>query len=305
MQIGLSMVVKNEQQRLDTCLSGIHDLFDEIVVVDTGSTDATVDILRKTYGAQVISVEPPKDDPYVITDARNVSLKNNQADWILVLDADECISREDVQTIRNAVSDGPDAYFVTWRNTRGSSVFDDYKLALFKNGLGLSFEGLVHSNPQRSARRAGIEAVSLPGVAIRHCLSHPNAGRTARQARLERYVAAYPNWWRYQWFLGYTHYCNGDFESAVPLLRDTCNSLCPDFPVECLNAHFVLADINARKGIKDKCSRIMRQAVSFYDAFRDDFEVRVNQSMLPWMEKAIDAIDRDNLQEVRSYEFAY
>lgn len=306
MSIGISMVVKNEAHRVGTCFAEIAAEADAVVVVDTGSTDNTVDLLEREFGISAITTAPYPADPDVITHARNLSIERNPCDWVLVLDADEVITAEDFRRLKELTAEGNDsAYFLTWRNARGGQLFDDYKLALFRNGQGIRFEGLVHCNPQPSLRRLGLEARLVPEIAIAHSLDGRNAFRTKRKDRLKRYAADEPNWWRYQWFLGYTYFKENDFEQAVPLLRDTCNSLSEDFPVECLNAHIVLTDLNARKGIHDKCFRIMRQAASFYERVKDDFEVKANRQMGAWITGAVDLINQNNLEAVRSYEFAY
>jgi hypothetical protein len=66
-----------------------------------------------------------------------------------------------------------------------------------------------------------------------------------------------------------------------------------------------LTEINARKGISDKCVRIMRQAEAFFDKVRADFEVRANIGMETWINRTQRQIQFNNLQEVRSYEYAY
>jgi glycosyltransferase involved in cell wall biosynthesis len=305
MKLGLSMVVRNEEPQLSRCLENVHDLIDDFVVVDTGSTDNTIDVLKQRFGARVFSAPPPPDDPYVITHARNLSLQKNEADWILVLDADECMHRDHLLRIREQLSMGHDAYFLTWRNRRDGKVFDDYKLSLFRNHKNVQFEGMVHSNPQQSLRRQFSDVPLLQDVTIDHCLDERTAGRTCRKGRLEMYAERFPEWWRYKWFLGYTYFKDGDYERAIPMLRDTCNALSETFPVECLNAHFVLTEINARKGISDKCVRIMRQAEAFFDKVRADFEVRANIGMETWINRTQRQIQFNNLQEVRSYEYAY
>jgi glycosyltransferase involved in cell wall biosynthesis len=299
------MVVKNERNKIGSCLSGIHDLFDQITVVDTGSTDGTPEHLQNEFGADVIHTNAPAADPQAITDARNLSLKRNPCDWILVLDADEQVAREDVIKIKHLTSGPGGAHFLTWRNTRHGEVFDDYKLALFKNNPGISYEGMVHCNPTRSFRKLGISATLAPDIVINHSLEQITGFRSSRKERLERHVREDPTWWRYQWFLGYTYFKENDFERAVPLLRDTCNSLSKEFPVECLNAHLVLTDINARKGIHDKCYRIMKQATSFFEEVKDDFEVKANKQMGTWIAEAVKHINQHQLEKVRSYEFAY
>src|SRR5262245_40107657 len=147
MRLGLSMVVKNESNRLAAGLTDIYGLFDEIVAVDMGSSDDTTRMLRQKFGARVIHFAPRNDDPYVITDARNLSLDENSSDWILVLDADEQLSRASVEKIRESIDTRDSASFLVWRNSRRGLVFDDYKLALLRNRIGIKFEGLVHSNP--------------------------------------------------------------------------------------------------------------------------------------------------------------
>jgi hypothetical protein len=261
--------------------------------------------LRERYGVDAICIGEHRSDPDVITEARNVSLERNHCDWILVLDADEQISVSDLRVLEQLTAEPGDAFFLTWRNTYPGGVFNDYKLSFFRNGLGIRFDGMVHSNPQVSLRRQGLEATLVPGVVIHHSLENRNGFREARKKRLQRYVSEDPSWWRYQWFLGYTYFKENDFEQAVPLLRDTCNSLSLEFPVECLNAHFVLTDINARKGIHDKCFRIMRQASSFYEQVKDDFEVRANLEMGSWIADTVRLIDRNELEGINSYEFAY
>ena len=305
MSLGLAMVVKDESQQIRRCLAHSYPLFDEIVAVDTGSSDDTPDILSGEFGARVLRLPPDPADPHSITRARNLALAQTSADWILILDADEQLSTADVERVRSVTSrPESSAYFLKWRNTRNGYAFDDYKLALFRNGLGVKYEGLVHPNPQRSVRALKMTARMLDGVTIMHSLDKLSQHRAGRKVRLERYVREDPACWRYQWFLGYTYFKEGDFDRAVPLLRDTCNSLSLEYPVECLNAHMVLTDINARKKIHDKCYRILKQAVTFYESVRDDFEVAVNRDLGPWIYRARELTDRHELEEVRAYEFA-
>lgn len=303
MRIGLSMVLKNEAKNLESCLGPIHSLFDQIVVVDTGSTDESIELLQRNYGITTLSHKNEGDDPESITSARNLSLLENNADWIFILDGDEQISPQDLLRLKTALNTSDSGYFITWRNTREGSTFDDYKLAAVRNRQNVKFEGHVHSNLQPSFRSLGLSAKMLEGVVINHSLDSQKSHRTSRIPRLKQHIANEPNWWRYQWFLGYAQYREKNFEEAVPLLRDTCNSLSTQFPVECLNAHIVLTDINARKGIHDKCFRIIRQAVSFYETVKDDFEVVVNKDLKDWLYAAKALINENRLDDIHAYQF--
>ncbi len=82
--ISVSMIVKNEEEMLPGCLESIKDIADEIIIVDTGSTDKTKEIAL-AYGAKVYDFEWIDD----FSAARNHSLKKCSGDWILYLDADE------------------------------------------------------------------------------------------------------------------------------------------------------------------------------------------------------------------------
>ena len=83
-EISLCMIVKNEEEYLPRCLENIKDIVDEIIIVDTGSTDKTVEI-AKSYGAKVYYFKWNNN----FSEARNVSLKYATKDWILILNVDD------------------------------------------------------------------------------------------------------------------------------------------------------------------------------------------------------------------------
>ncbi|MBC9784462.1 glycosyltransferase [Heliobacterium chlorum] len=85
-RLSLAMIVKNESKNLSNCLSSVKGIVDEIVIVDTGSSDDTKEIAR-SYGAKIYDYTWEND----FSKARNVSLQNCTGDWILVLDADETV----------------------------------------------------------------------------------------------------------------------------------------------------------------------------------------------------------------------
>ncbi|MEA2180039.1 MAG: hypothetical protein QOG77_3336, partial [Solirubrobacteraceae bacterium] len=82
--LSLCMIVKDEEEMLPRCLEAAAPAVDEIIVVDTGSSDRTVEI-AKSFGANVIEFEWTGS----FADARNVSLEAATGDWLMYLDADE------------------------------------------------------------------------------------------------------------------------------------------------------------------------------------------------------------------------
>lgn len=96
--ISVSMIVKNEEKMLSGCLESIKDIADEIIIVDTGSTDKTKEIAL-SYGAKVYDFEWIDD----FSAARNYSLKHCKGDWILYLDADERLENESKEELLRVI----------------------------------------------------------------------------------------------------------------------------------------------------------------------------------------------------------
>lgn len=96
--ISLCLVVRNEEQLIGTAIRSVNDIVDEVIVVDTGSTDRTA-VIASDLGARII---PYKWDGS-LGRARNAYLEAAQGDWILVLDGDESISRRDLPKIEKLV----------------------------------------------------------------------------------------------------------------------------------------------------------------------------------------------------------
>ncbi len=97
--VSLCMIVKNEEENLDRCLSSARDVVDEIIVVDTGSTDRTVEIAN-AYNARIYYHEWQDD----FSLARNISLSHATRDWILHLDADEELETESCHRLKSTLS---------------------------------------------------------------------------------------------------------------------------------------------------------------------------------------------------------
>ncbi|MFV0518702.1 MAG: glycosyltransferase [Lachnospirales bacterium] len=97
--ISLCMIVKNEIKFIERCLENVKDYVDEIIVVDSGSTDGTLDIL-KTFSCKVYNFIWCDD----YAKARNYSISKATNDWILILDGDEIIKNFDKEKVRDFVT---------------------------------------------------------------------------------------------------------------------------------------------------------------------------------------------------------
>ncbi len=112
--LSLCMIVKNEERHLVRCLRSVRDVVDEMIIVDTGSTDKTIDI-AKVFGAKVFNF------PWTgnFSEARNQSLAHATGDWILVLDADEVIAARHLDELKALIrkrTSSPVAYSIDTRN---------------------------------------------------------------------------------------------------------------------------------------------------------------------------------------------
>lgn len=137
------MIVKDEEKFLPQCLDSVKDHVDEIIVVDTGSTDKTVEIVE-SYGARVY--HHPWENHF--SKHRNQSISYATGDWILIMDADEKLDAETVSLVRKAVNKAPTA--VITFNVRsylenGSYYSEGSSPRLFKNGFGFHYQGYVHN----------------------------------------------------------------------------------------------------------------------------------------------------------------
>ena len=86
-KLTLCMIVRNEADMIERCLGSVDGIVDEMIIVDTGSTDGTV-ALCESFGATVFPFVWQED----FAGARNDALEKATGDWILVLDADDEIS---------------------------------------------------------------------------------------------------------------------------------------------------------------------------------------------------------------------
>lgn len=148
------MIVRNEEDRLPACLESVRGLADEVVVADTGSTDATARIAAG-HGARVI----PFDFTHVdFAAARNRTLEAATGEWIVSLDADETLAGGSATKIRELIAGGEGAgYYFTRHNhaVGGGGTRVDYAVRLFPNKPGYRYRGRVHETVDASILAGG------------------------------------------------------------------------------------------------------------------------------------------------------
>ncbi|MFD0870481.1 SPBc2 prophage-derived glycosyltransferase SunS [Chlamydia abortus] len=136
--ISLCMIVKNEESCLESCLESVQGHVDEIIIVDTGSTDRTVEI-AESFNARVIYHDWKQD----FASARNESIKYATKEYILQLDADEYL--DDRTDFVKALASELDFYYVNIRNYKTDGLSVAHKsVRLFKRRPDFIFVGRIH-----------------------------------------------------------------------------------------------------------------------------------------------------------------
>ncbi|NJM73699.1 MAG: tetratricopeptide repeat protein [Scytonema sp. RU_4_4] len=193
------MIVKNEEATLSKCLSSVKNVVDEMVVLDTGSTDSTPQIATK-FGAKVHHFEWCND----FSAARNEALKYVTGDWILVLDADETLTQKIVPQLKQVIRREEYLLINLLRHEVGAEQ-SPYSLVsrLFRNHPDIRFSRPYHALVDDSvsellSKEPHLQVGYLEGIAILHTGYQKSAiaqqdKLTKAQAAMEEFVASHPN----------------------------------------------------------------------------------------------------------------
>ena len=144
LSLSLCMIVRDEEDMLPRSLAAVAPSVDEIVIVDTGSTDRTIEIARQ-FGAKVIEREWTGS----FSDARNASFEAATGDWIIYLDADEVLVAEDVNRLKALTGRvWREAFYLVETSYTGQlgdgAAITNSALRVFRNRPHYRFEGRLH-----------------------------------------------------------------------------------------------------------------------------------------------------------------
>jgi tetratricopeptide (TPR) repeat protein len=162
-RLSLCMIVRNEEEALPECLSSVQGLVDELIVVDTGSTDRTIEIAER-FGAKVRRFDWIDD----FSAARNESIKHAAGDWILWLDADDRLPQKYHAAIRRLLSFPKDRAFYFRLENVGGDESICYQLRMFPNLPGVRYTMPVHEQVLPSLIRLGVTQMVKTDVSVIH-----------------------------------------------------------------------------------------------------------------------------------------
>lgn len=212
--VSLCMIVRDEEQVIGRCLDSVKDAVDEIIIVDTGSVDRTIETVKK-YTDKIFFF-PWQED---FSAARNFSFSKAGMDYCMWLDADDIVEKECAEMIsrwkreENGSTDVVMMPYVAAADEAGVPVFSYYRERILKRNAGFLWEGAVH------------EAVSVRGKIqyLEGCVFH----RKEKQGDAERNLRIYEKLLekgkvlnpREQFYYGRELYEHGKYVEAVENLN--------------------------------------------------------------------------------------
>ncbi|CAM4332744.1 glycosyltransferase [Paenibacillus alkaliterrae] len=212
-RLSLVMIARDEQLNIGRALRSVKDIVDEMIVVDTGSVDDTVEI-AEALGAQVFYF--PWQNDFSL--AKNVAIEHATGDWMLLMDADDELHPEDRHLVRELLLENDtDCFFfdtLSYFGEGGGLYVRMLQPRLVKNNPRFRFTGKIH------------ETLQLNGVRINYCdirVQHYGYLNTEVEAKkkisrnrtlLEDELAQNPTAITY-FYLGTEHLRAGDYDLAV------------------------------------------------------------------------------------------
>ncbi|MCD6155462.1 MAG: tetratricopeptide repeat protein [Candidatus Atribacteria bacterium] len=249
------VIMKNEERNIPRLLSSLREHVDEMVVVDTGSTDRSVEIAR-SYGARVYFHEWRED----FSAAKNEALEKVQGEWILFLDADEEMRAEDLKKLRLILACAKQEAFMlpikSFLDPQERTHMLNYLVRVFRNRPEIRYRGRVHETVEDSLFELGKEIFKLHHLFIYHH-GYKDSGKTGWKVLSRNYelllkeVEENPENVNALSYLGKTCLLDGRTEEARNYLEQVL-ALSKSFSFTVLSAHFDLARMALEEGNFDE-----------------------------------------------------
>ena len=299
MRLSLCMIVKDEEAMLGRCLAAVCDHVDEIIVVDTGSTDRTVEI-AEGFGATILHHEWTGD----FAAARNVSFEAATGDWMFFLDADEVVVDGDGPRLRAlAQKTWREAHYFIETNHTGDAAdgtaVTHNALRVFRNRPEYRFEGRIHEQIAQHLPGFLPERLEVSDVRVEH-FGYLGVVRDAKEKSrrnielLERQVAEGDDTPFLHYNLGSEHAAAGNVDLALEHLSVAWEKTVAEGDLTRLQFVPSLAGrvIKAKRltGHLDDAMEIAETALAVFPGFTDIV-----------LEQAAVARERGDLEQARAY----
>jgi tetratricopeptide (TPR) repeat protein len=271
--VSLCMIVRDEEKHLAACLDSVRGLVSEMIIVDTGSSDRTVEIAR-AYGAEV------RFFPWIndFAAARNESIRGAKGKWILWMDADDRLTAEGVEQAKCALLSGLAqvyAFRVVSPVAGNGQPNITVHRRLFMNGLGLHFEGAVHERLVRGPHYSGTITTCETNIVVEHVGYRVDAETMKAKARRNLEITRAclerdPGSAYYQRHLGSASYILEDYETAARAFQQVLDNNWDELaPFEIVGAHVLLVSSLQRLGRHEEALRVAELTVQRFPDVQD------------------------------------
>ncbi len=234
--LGVAMIVKNEAQFIEKVIQNIQPIADEIVITDTGSTDSTIDIVKK-FKLKLFHYKWDGDE----SRARNFTLSKCNTEWIICIDADEFIDIRDYQKIRKLISSKNRyiAYRIFLRHyldprinledifqkTSTNFYTLNTMVRLFKNNEKIFYSGSVYSTVHESLR-GRIDKIGDSKVTFHHLDILRNAQKRIEKRRWYLHdvfenLKRFPSDPDINYIVAHYYWLRGNFNKAIRYYKKT------------------------------------------------------------------------------------
>ncbi len=229
--ISATLIVRDESEFIEACLASLSGVVDEIVIVDTGSRDDTIDKARR-YPVSVHSF-PWRDD---FSAARNFAIGQASGDWILYIDADERLELPDSESLRRVLqNESKVAWRVRFFPRVGWTAYAE--LRLFRNDPRIRFRGVIHEGVHAAigeVSRSDGRDVGLSDIVLRHVgYEGSQLHKVSRNVSLLRkYLKNNPDRSYCWWHLGEMLSMIGDEDAAIAAWRRAVEAAREEYRVD-------------------------------------------------------------------------
>jgi len=276
------MITKNEEAWIGDCIEHLKPIVDEFIVIDTGSTDRTIEIARKK-GARVSKIQWEND----FAKARNRSLEKATQRWILIIDPDERIGKKDLEKIKKLTGDkNIMAYSFNSRNyTENPSVsgyipckghypeeqnyvgyFEGRKVRLFQNIPTVRFVGSVHELVEPTIHGKILESdIPFHHYGSTQEIAKKKEKHAFYQAHSQKKAKENPSSWKAQFELGVEWLSSKQHKKAVTAL-EKARELKPRDPMVLSNLGFALMEAARLDEAQEVLEECLKNKDNYHDA---------------------------------------
>jgi O-antigen biosynthesis protein len=281
------MIARNEAHVIEQAISSVASLVDEVIVVDTGSTDDTRSIVTRMGGKLL---ERPWDDDF--SAPRNLSISEAKSDWILVLDADEAIASEQLPKFDELTKLSGACFELTQRHYTNDHRLSDFRpvtgtfprwerqylgffesslVRFFPNHEGLHYQGRVHELVEFSISHLNRHYIQRAGILLHHYGHTPE--ELARKNKHSLYgqlgrskLTDTPNDWKGYYELGVELNKPESREESVVAFRESLTRN-PGYLPTWINLGYVLCELGRLQEAQQVLSRALQLDPASSEAF--------------------------------------